>query len=101
MLSAKDAVQLARKYMVEIFGTIDGLNVEEIELAEDEQIWSVTMGFWEYIPEPTRQIPNALSSILGPEVRKVRRTYKVLKISANSGNVLSMKIRSVPSADPS
>jgi hypothetical protein len=98
MLTARDAVQIARKYMLDVYGTIDGLNVEEIEL--EDNFWSVTMGYWEFLPEP-KYASNPLSTIMSSsEARKVRRVYKQLKIGANSGDVISMKIRAVPSPEP-
>lgn len=101
MLTAKEAVEIARKYMRDIYGALDGLNVEELELNDTKGFWSVTMGYWEFLPDP-KPSANSISTVLGAglERGKVRRAYKELRIAAASGDVLSMKIRPVPSAEP-
>jgi hypothetical protein len=95
-ITAKDAVANAKRYMVEIYGdSIQGLNVEEVEYNEESNLWHVTMGYWEFLPVPPTH--NALADLTAP--RKVRRAYKGLSIHNVDGQVLSMKIRVVPSAD--
>lgn len=93
MLTAKEAVAIAAKYMTEIYKSPEGLLVEEIELLPDENVWTVTMGFWQPLP-PRAESHNALLSVLG-EPRRVRRTYKEIRVRASDGEVLSMKIRSL------
>jgi hypothetical protein len=96
-INAKEAVTIAKTYMADIYGKdIQGLNVEEIELDPDMNQWHVTMGYWEFLPVPPNL--NALAELTN---RKVRRAYKELVIHDNSGQVLSMKIRVVPSPERS
>jgi hypothetical protein len=100
MYSAREAVRAARSYMEDVYGELDGLNVEEIEF--DDPTWIVTMGYWEFLPEPKRVQSGLAAAMLPgiiPDTRKVRRAYKELKINGHSGDVLSMKIRPVPSAE--
>lgn len=95
MISAKEAVARAAEYMREMYANeAKDLRVEEIELTGDGETWLVTMGFWEFLPVPPPV--NALAALSQIENRKVRRTYKQLAIQAESGEVLSMKIRQVP-----
>lgn len=76
MIDVKTAVRLGEKYIRDIYGpfALNSLLVEEIELVDD--CWLVTFG-WD-------------TDRLGTQ-----RTYKVLKVRASDGEVLSMKIRTV------
>lgn len=58
--------------------------LEEAERDEDEKAWSITLGY---------SIPNP-ASVLGVKLPDYRR-YKVFRIDAVTGGVLSMKMRSV------
>jgi hypothetical protein len=89
MLSAKQAVAAAAAYMREIYGSPEGLLVEEIEL--DGNLWIVTMGFWLELPQ--RNLLNGLSPL---DARRVRRVYKELRLGADNGEVISMRIRELP-----
>lgn len=91
MLSAKEAVAAATMYMRQIYGSLEGLLVEEIEL--EGNLWVVTMGFWLELP-PQRTL-NALAPL---EARRVRRVYKEIRLGADNGDVISMKIRELPDA---
>jgi len=94
MIGAKDAVAAATAYMKEIYGTLPGLLVEEIELEEGNQYWLVTMGFWQTVPEapqPTNQLAALFSA------GSTKRVYKELKVDAHQGVVKYMKIRTLPS----
>jgi hypothetical protein len=100
MIGAKEAVAVAAGYMTDIYGQLEGLLVEEIELDEAANIWKVTMGFWQALPPKNvgQPIRNHLAELMEP--RRVKRTFKLLEIGAHNGEVLSMKIRQLPSADP-
>ena len=73
-IAPRDAAAAAGKYFGELTGTQQALSVEEIELSEDGRYWFVTLGF-------------SLSYLIGP------KSYKVFKVDAYTGEVLSMKIR--------
>jgi hypothetical protein len=95
-ITAKDAVSRAKRYMLDIYGdSVQGLNVEEVEYEGEENVWQVTMGYWEFLPIPPSL--NALADLTA--ARKVRRAYKMLTIHNEDGQVMSMKIRVVPSAE--
>lgn len=81
MIDAKDAAQIAAKYYREISNSEGNLSIEEVELDETENCWFITLGIVE---------PNPLSYRIG---RVTPDQYKIFKISRESGNVLSMKIR--------
>lgn len=95
MVSAKEAVNAAAAYMLEMYAGATGLRVEEIELDDAQGLWIVTMGFWETVPVPPSL--NSLAAIaLNP---KVQRVYKELRIRSSDGQIVSMKIRNLPSAE--
>ncbi len=82
MIDAKKAVELAIQYFRSVsLGTPGPWNitVEEVELSEDETSWLVTLG---YTDSPTQVIVGGAG-----------RRYKIFRIDATSGRVLSMKIR--------
>jgi hypothetical protein len=92
MISPKEAISVAINYLQEIYGEMPGLLVEEIEFNDTQQVWFVTMGFWETLSPP----PNA-SALGGFLLGTPKRVYKELKIDGNEGTVKSMKIRIFPS----
>jgi hypothetical protein len=73
-ISAKQAANSARAYMKSLVPVAADVSVEEAELSEDERFWLITLGY-EFAP------------FGGP------KEYKVFKVDAQSGEVLSMKIR--------
>lgn len=97
MITAKQAVEFATNYMVGIYGTLEGLLVEELELDAQEGVWIVTMGFWLALP-PQSESLTAMAKAFG-EPRRVRRAYKEIRMRAADGEVLSMKIRTIPAVD--
>jgi hypothetical protein len=75
-LDARGAAAIARRYLIDLLGDQYDLRLEEIEVAEDDSHWLVTLS---YTNTPLRSL----------------REYKVFKIDARTGKVLYMKIRSV------
>jgi len=59
----------------------ESLALEELELSRDEHYWLITIGY-----------TKSGTIILGSSTRM----YKLFKIDAESGEVVSMKIRIVP-----
>jgi len=76
MLDVKQAVEKAQRYLKTLYRNKGFLNLmlEEVELSSDDRYWLVTLG-WDL------------------DVMGTRRTYKVFKIDAETGEVISMKIR--------
>jgi hypothetical protein len=83
MISMQEAVKVATESIRTLFGYPhpSGLRVEEIDRTEDG-FWDITMGY----DGPQR------SSVLG---MSTSREYKVFRIRADDGEVVSMKIRSI------
>ena len=87
MIGIKDAAAKAAEYFKELYGSQFGnVLIEEVEqqLEMDGTYWYITLGY--DVPSP---------SILSQFGGKPSRAYKVFKINASTGDVLSMKIREV------
>lgn len=82
MLSVKDAAARAVESFKEFYGTEQFKNVMLEEVEMDDNIWYITLGF---------DMPSALTQYGG----KAPRGFKVFRINASTGEVLSMKIREV------
>jgi hypothetical protein len=75
-IDAKKAAAIAAKYYQEILQEPTELSIEEIELDEDG-FWLITLGISDY----------------GFGIKPA--SYKIFKIDANTGEVKSMKIRTI------
>ena len=91
-IGVKEAVQAAMAAIGDLLPSADisDLRLEEVEQSEDERYWLITLGF--YVVNQLGEGPVA-SAILAPPMYV--RKYKVFKIDATSGKVISMKIREV------
>ena len=86
-MDVKEAARLAKTYVTDLFADegVSNVGLEEIELKCD-QVWEVTVGF----SRPWEQ--GTLATItLGQKV--LRRSYKVLRIDSQNGNIASVKDR--------
>jgi hypothetical protein len=84
-LDAKEATKKAAEYLHDIKHIgLDNISIEEIEMTEDKKYWLITLGYVQY----TR------ISIFGPTPIE-KKIYKIFKVDANTGEIISMKIRSV------
>ncbi len=81
MIDVKQAVDIASQYLISLFADKNPSNIqlEEVELSEDEKHWFITLSFTEMV-----------LFIVQP-----RKSYKLFKINADTGQVQSMKIREV------
>ncbi len=86
MIDVKQAAKAAAEYFVDLYPDQEYTHIllEEAEHDENENVWSITLGY---------SIPNP-ASVLGVKLPDYRR-YKVFKIDAETGKVISMKIRTV------
>lgn len=90
MLDVKEATQVALSYFEDLYGEDAFSNVllEEVEREEEDDTpyWLITIGFTETESE------GPMGSLAS------NRRYKRFKVDAETGEVLSMKIRSVKNA---
>lgn len=86
MIDVKKAVNTAKEYIQDFFApeTLSGLELEEVELSEDAKTWLVTLGF-------TSKKEQNVSELLAS--RQAMREYKLFRIDAETGQILSMKTR--------
>lgn len=89
MIEVKQAVAAAVENFKSLYPEHSDLLLEEVDRSEDDKYWFITLGF---APVQSAQAANALSQ-LGAALRSSRRVYKVFKVAADTGEVLSMKIR--------
>lgn len=95
MITYKEAVKAARDYAMDLFSQeeLRGLRVEELVPSDDQKYWNVTLG---WVAPDTRTVSAASSPLgvpPGPRVVHAPRVYKMFKIDAESGAVVSMVMR--------
>jgi hypothetical protein len=91
LIDVKQAIASAMAFVKKVYGKVDGLRLEEVELSDYERYWLITIGFDE--PATKSPLKQILSSHL--PVDEMIRVYKIIKIDAKTGEALSMKIRTV------
>ena len=86
-MDVKEAVQTAKSYVAELFTdeTIGNIGLEEVEFNNASNNWEVTIGFSR--PWQTNILVAALSN------QHPTRSYKLVCINDDSGQVLSLKDR--------
>jgi hypothetical protein len=90
IIDVKQAVFIAwnhiQSFDEQIGAPLQDLLLEEFELTDDRKFWLITLGFNHQIQPPE----NPLGINLPP---REERKYKIIKVSAETGEVESMKIR--------
>lgn len=82
-----EAVETAREYMIRAYGrNLEGLQLEETEISDDDRYWLITLGF-------LRDAPNTSGVFVTAYPPNKERVYKVVTLDARTGDVKSMKIR--------
>ena len=84
MIDVKQATNSAKEYLVSFFPDAEKVQLEEVELTDDRAHWYITLSF--------EGVSNSVASslLVGKSVR-----YKLFKLDAENGEVLSMKIREI------
>lgn len=84
MINVKEATDKAKEYLVSFFPDAENVQLEEVEMTEDKAHWFVTISY--------EGISNSVASslLVGKTV-----LYKIFKIDAKQGEVISMKIRDI------
>jgi hypothetical protein len=94
-INARQAAQSAASYLNEIRDLIDAklkdIRLEEIELLEDQKNWIVTLGY----DVPYEPSPLSVFQFMNPPETAYTRNYKIFEVNSETGDVQSMKIRSV------
>lgn len=87
MMGPREAVQVAKKQVVELFEDEGITNVGLEEIDSEGNWWKITIGFsrkWDM---------NVGSVLVGSG-----RAYKVIKINKGDGQILSVKDRNLPTS---
>jgi len=84
MIDAKEATAKAREHLTAFFPEAENVQLEEVELSADKAHWLITLSY--------EGVANSVASslLVGKSV-----LYKIFKLDAKTGNVLSMKIRDI------
>ncbi len=84
MIDVKQATTTAREYLVSFFQEAEKAQLEEVELTNDKAHWFITLSY--------EGVSNSVASslLVGKSVR-----YKIFKLDAENGEVISMKIRDI------
>jgi hypothetical protein len=92
-MDAKQAIKAAKEYVNDVFEDegLMNLGLEEVKFKEHENCWEITLGFSR--PWNTRNIVAALQGEAHPQ-----RTYKVVIIKDDSGDVVEIRNREVEEA---
>ncbi len=85
-MDVKQATRIAMHYLFELMPALRNQNVmlEEVEQSDDGRYWLITLGY---------DSVSRAAVVLG--LRGQAREYKTFKVDANTGEVLSMKIRAI------
>ena len=88
MIDVKQAAQSASNFVTGLYANeiISDVRLEEVELTEDGKYWLITLS----LPPPK----SAISAVFQIGARQ----YKIFKVDADTGEVLSMKIRELEHA---
>lgn len=84
MINVKDATDKAKEYLLAFFPDAEQVQLEEVELGADKKHWMITLSY-EGVSGSV-----ASSMLVGKSLR-----YKIFKLDAKTGEVLSMKIRDI------
>ena len=86
-MNVKEAVSVAKKWLIDVMADEQIMNVglEEVEFHEQSGLWTVTLGF----SRPWNSTKNALLAITGEQT--TRRAYRSLTIDDSNGKVIAMK----------
>jgi len=82
LLTAKEAATISAKYLTDLLSLMARPTIEEIELADDRASWFITLGYISQELVPSYQFGNS-------------KEFKTFVVDRTSGEVLSMKIRSI------
>jgi hypothetical protein len=84
MINVIQATDKAKAYLTSFFPDAEKVQLEEVELTGDKTYWFITLSY--------EGVSNSVASslLVGKSVR-----YKIFKLDAESGEVISMKIRDI------
>ena len=97
MIDPRNAVKRATDYldqMKDLIGqNLNNLRLEELELSDSRLFWLVTLGY--DIPYKPSGVEKLMNQSYLSEETLYRREYKIFSVDSQTGQVQSMKIRSI------
>lgn len=93
MISIKEAAQQAAEFCRQLYPDAQDFLLEEVERDENDKFWLITISV---LATVSKRSSSPLIAITGVESR-FERHYKILKVDAQTGEVISMKIRELQS----
>lgn len=92
-LDAKEAVRRAKAYVAELYSdeAIRHPGVEEIKYDDSQEVWNITIGFFREWDAAERTFGEAIAG--QSALRWDRRTFKVVTVDGESGDVRAMTHR--------
>jgi len=81
MITAKEAINIALIYMADIYPNKSGFELEEVELGDNHDHWSITVSMPDNLSSPITVLSGS------------NRKYKKIIIDSASGMVKGMQIR--------
>ena len=84
MIDVKEATDKAKAHLVSFFPEAVQVQLEEVELSVDKAHWLITLSY------EGKSSSVASSMLVGKSL-----LYKIFKLDAETGEVLSMKIRNI------
>lgn len=88
MITVNHAIVNATSFAHEMYPITQWFTqLEEVELSNDEKYWYITLSL--------QSIDTKGVVTFNPFATKQSKEYKIFKVDANSGNVISMKIRTL------
>jgi len=87
-MDVKEAVKLAKAYILDLFGDeqLSDVGLEEVSIDEQTRIWKITVGF----ARPWDKVRTGSATALGASPR---RSYKVVRIDDATQQAISVMNR--------
>ena len=82
MINVKEATDKAKEHLLAFFPDAEQVQLEEVELSEDKAHWLITLSY-----------EGVSSSVASSMLVGKSLLYKIFKLDAKQGEVISMKIR--------
>ena len=84
MINVKEATDKAKEHLLAFFPDAEQVQLEEVELSEDKVHWLITLSY-----------EGLASSVASSMLVGKSLLYKIFKLDAKQGEVISMKIRDI------
>jgi hypothetical protein len=100
MIDVKVAVAAAEAYVPQLYESVQGILLEEVELERERSLWSVTLSFFTRkegirMTTPLERLMamnSTLASLSSPDP-DVLRLFRRFLVDARTGEVVAMKMR--------